>query len=321
MLSNKWTFSLTSLVVIWALALVAPAAMAEFAITLTPQTGADDTADPDVSYADGTQVQADAGIVIGIKTDKVVQLHSGTASADHAAAIAASTIENLDFMVIAYNDFGGTVGTPTPGDLTAVTPANGQNFRLVLGPPAATVTRVLILIPKHAVELADPRLELDDAGARKVEGKSAAASIEIHYVAVEADVGARTVISISKVGASLLPVTDATFDVLVTLSEMPRKDGFKKDHIDASNATAADPVAIESMRDCQAFDETTGNLKTGTAVDNRGQSTGRDGMHHRYVVTITPKYENKNDIVVKVKMFYDQERNPQRQLYTACKSR
>ena len=41
MLSNKWTFSLTSLVVIWALALVAPAAMAEFAITLTPQTSAD----------------------------------------------------------------------------------------------------------------------------------------------------------------------------------------------------------------------------------------------------------------------------------------
>ena len=95
---------------------------------LPHRLSATDTADPDVSYADGTQVQADAGIVIGIKTDKVVQLHSGTASADHAAAIAATTIENLDFMVIAYNDFGGTVGTPTPGDLTAVTPANGQNF-------------------------------------------------------------------------------------------------------------------------------------------------------------------------------------------------
>ena len=125
--------------------------------------------------------------------------------------------------------------------------------RISLGlssPPAATVTRVLILIPKHAVELADPRLELDDAGARKVEGKSAAASIEIHYVAVEADtdLGDPDVISISKVGASLLPVTDATFDVLVTLSEMPRKDGFKKDQIDVSNATAADPVAIAPVK-------------------------------------------------------------------------
>ena len=30
-------------------------------------------------------------------------------------------------------------------------------------------------------------------------------------------------------------------------------------------------------------------------------------MLYRYIVTITPKYENKNDIVVKVKSFYDQE--------------
>ena len=59
--------------------------------------------------------------------------------------------------------------------------------------------------------------------------------------------GDPTVISIEKVGASLLPVTEV-FDVLITLSEMPRKDGFKKDHIDASNATVSDPVAIESMR-------------------------------------------------------------------------
>ena len=31
-------------------------------------------------------------------------------------------------------------------------------------------------------------------------------------------------------------------------------------------------------------------------------------MLYRYIVTITPKYENKNDIVVKVKSFYDQEK-------------
>ena len=37
------------------------------------------------------------------------------------------------------------------------------------------------------------------------------------------------------------------------------------------------------------------------------QSSGRDMMLYRYIVTITPKYENKNDIVVKVKSFYDQE--------------
>ena len=115
-----------------------------------------------------------------------------------------------------------------------------------------------------------------------------------------------TVISISKVGDSLLPVTGATFDVLITLSEMPKKDGFKKDQIDVSHATAADPVAIAPVKVTAAFaDDGEGDLNV---AGTRGTSTGRDGMHHRYVVTITPKYENKNDIVVKVKMFYDQEK-------------
>ena len=113
-------------------------------------------------------------------------------------------------------------------------------------------------------------------------------------------------ISIVRPGDILRSVTAATFDVVITLSEQPRKDGFKKDHIDVSNATAADPVALDTVRDSEAF--TDGVLKTGTSATDRGTSTGRDGMHHRYVVTITPKYENKNDIVVKVKMFYDQER-------------
>ena len=50
MLSNKWTFSLTSLVLMLSLVLIAPSAMAQFAINLS--IGADE----DVSYADGNQV-------------------------------------------------------------------------------------------------------------------------------------------------------------------------------------------------------------------------------------------------------------------------
>ena len=92
----------------------------------------------------------------------------------------------------------------------------------------------------------------------------------------------------------LRPVTAATFDVLITLSEEPRKDGFKKDHIDAANATAGDPVFLDKMAE--------------STEDDGMMSSGRDMMLYRYIVTLTPKYENKNDIVVKVKMFYDQEK-------------
>ena len=96
--------------------------------------------------------------------------------------------------------------------------------------------------------------------------------------------------AIARADGQLRPVTAATFDVLITLSEEPRKDGFKKDHIDVSNATAGDPTFLDKID------------QTATM-----QSSGRDMMLYRYLVTLTPKYENKNDIVVKVKSFYDQE--------------
>ena len=306
MLSNKWTFSLTSLVVMLALAFVASSAMAgEFGITI----GVADAVD--VSYADGIQaVRAEK--TINIKADKVVQIAAAVAVAGtdgsptaQANARAATTIEALDFEVIAYNDFGGTVAAPALSDfVNAVTEPDGKNFTMTLAVADAAVTRVLILIPKHAVELADPRAELDDAGKRKADGKSAAASIEIHYVGAEPTGDGNQdpmVHSIVRPGDVLLPVTAATFDVLITLSEDPRKDGFKKDHIDASNATAGDPVLLRKYTDDTDENQDAGMLET-----------GRDNMLYEYVVTITPKYENKNDIVVKVKMFYDQERNPQR---------
>ena len=49
-------------------------------------------------------------------------------------------------------------------------------------------------------------------------------------------------------------------------------------------------------------------ISTGQTIprENPLPATGRDNKLHPYVVTITPKYLNKNDIVVKVKAFTDQ---------------
>ena len=85
----------------------------------------------------------------------------------------------------------------------------------------------------------------------------------------------------------MLPVTAATENVIILLSEQPK--AFTKDHVDVTNATWVDPVALV------AVDE----------VDPGMLSTGRDDKLYPYVLTITPKYENKNDIVVKVKAFED----------------
>ena len=154
---------------------------------------------------------------------------------------------------------------------------------------ADDITRVLIYIPKHAFEVADPRANLD-AGVRTVDGKSAEASITINYVRAEpTEVGAGDpmVYSIRRASDPLLPVTAATENVIILLSEQPKE--FTKDHVDAANATWVDPVALV------AIDE----------VDPGMLSTGRDDKLYPYVLTITPKYENKNDIVVKVKAFED----------------
>ena len=103
---------------------------------------------------------------------------------------------------------------------------------------------------------------------------------------VVADEVPPTVYSIEIADNPLLPVTADTVQVIITLSEMPR--AFTKDHVSVSNATHDGPVALEAIPE----------------TDNM-PSTGHDGKLYPYVLTITPKYENTNDIVVKVKAFED----------------
>ena len=265
MLSKK--MALMGLITILALAFVVPSAMAEFGVLMS-------VADPDadVSAEGGIQVRGD--VVVRVKFDKVVV--TGT----EATSFSASDIE-----VIAYTDFGGVVTAPTvtePTDYDANNP-DGKNFTITVGASSADVVRVLLYMDKHGVEVADPRADLNDDGIRKADGKSATASLEIHYVG--ADEGKPRVYSIRRASDPLLPVTAETVNVIIFLSEKPK--AFTKDHVDVSNATWGDPVELQ------------------TQVADNMSSTGRDGMLYPYVLTITPKYENANDIVVKVKAFED----------------
>ena len=308
MLSNKWTFSLTSLVLILALAFVAPSAMAaEFSFGLSVGSSVD------ISNEGGIQAAYGAAVTIEIATGGVVQAATAAATGDTAQADArkATTLEILDFEVIAYNHFGGIVAAPAltastvdgvttvTGVPTPIAAADGKSFVMDLAAvtenttnAALNITRVLVLIPKHAVELADPRAELD-GDARKAEGKSAAASIEIHFVGPDGtdpdgtNVVDPTVYSMRRASDPLLPVKDATANVIIVLSEKPKE--FKKGNVSVTNATHVDPVALEAIAETEAM-----------------PSTGRDDMLYPYALTITPTYKNKDDIVVKVNAFSDQ---------------
>ncbi len=314
MLSNKWTFSLTSLVVILVLALVAPSAMAgEFGVSLSVGSGVDASSEGEIQVdrtidPDDTGALNAGDVVIMIRTDQVVDLQSDTnQSATGDDAVASGTMLGKDdFMVIAYNEFGGTEAVPTLNNVTAVPEADGKNFMATLNVPGTAVTRVLVYLAKHKIELADPRAQLNDDGTRKADGQSAEASLTIHYVAADGtdpdtpddNMSDPTVYSIRRAADPLLPVKDATVDVIILLSEKPHE--FKKAHVDVTNATWGDPVALVALdEDENGVDNTDGN------ADDM-PSTGRDDMLYPYALTITPTYKTKDDIVVKVKAFSDQ---------------
>ena len=317
MLSKKMAFSLMSLITIFALAFVASPALAQFGVTLTIAddnglTGGNAANNGDVSAADGVQVERDA-VVINVEFDKVVNFRAGDPV---TTPLTPTYFERDDIDIVGYNMFGGTVTVmPIIVNITPPTAADGRNFMVTIPSQGAAAVRVIVAIKKDSVELADPRAELDDKGVRKAAGKNKAGHIEFHYVHSDIVGGvneaAPDVYSIVRAGSVLRPVTEATFDVIITLSEEPRKDGFKKDQIDVSNATAADPVLLRKYTD-----DTVANngVITENSVENLVE-TGRDNMIYEYVVTITPKYENKDDIVVKVKSFLDQEK-PSGNAYT-----
>ena len=115
MLSNKWTFSLTSLVVMLALVFVAPSAMADpFTVTLSVATSADDdatgNASPDISGVSGdVEVLAATAVNIRIVTGLVVNL----LATQTVRCCAATDMAKGHFTVTAFNSYGGTVEAPT----------------------------------------------------------------------------------------------------------------------------------------------------------------------------------------------------------------
>ena len=74
---------------------------------------------------------------------------------------------------------------------------------------------------------------------------SAALDVNVGLVSAD-DTDGPTVYSIRRADNPLLPVTSATVQVIVTLSEMPKE--FKKGNLSISdNATIADPAALDPV--------------------------------------------------------------------------
>ena len=297
MLFNKLTCSLTGLVTMLALALIAPYAMAgEFSTDLT----VDDSTD--VSRAEGVQVQYGSLVNIRVRFGKVVNHNDEiAANATGDAGNGTDAFAKDDVEIIAYNNFGGTV---TPPELTATNypapfdPPDGKNFTIQLAAvgtagedPNTDIVSVLVRIPKHVVYVADPRADLDEDGVKTADGKNAAGDITIHYVNIQPTLGSPVVHFIKRPGEFALPVTSETFNVVVQVSEEPKAGTFTKDRFLITNAAITQVTALGAFDAEAAF-----------------VSTGRDGKVYKYLLTITLEYKNDNpDIVIKIGSFEDQE--------------
>ena len=271
MLSKKMAFSLMRLITLLVLALVAPSVMAQFSATLSVDP------DVDISSAEGIQVLNGSSTTVRATFGGVVTTRATFSVTSRGVVTETGTeFAASDIVAIAYNKLGGTefapwIGPPIPYDSndpynpdgrifrsavpTTVTPrvatstaygvndSDGLNFQFTVDLPDAGVVRVVLYLGANKVELADPLAEFDVAtGKRNAAGKNAAAgTVTIHYVA--ADQGKPRVYSMERADTPLLPVTAATVQIVIRLSETPDKFT-AADHLSVTNATAADPVAL-----------------------------------------------------------------------------
>ena len=312
MMSQK-TFSLTILITLLALAFIVPSALAgvlgeNFSTTIMlanpAGTGLTNALNGmivgDNQFAIGTN---NAQPSLKVVFEKRVNLLANAVAADpdnNVVEIPATGFAPEDVKVMTFNKMTGA--TATLADSTIVRDPSGATgpwamFTVNL-PSIHTVTdpptigegyTVVVTIAKGAAENADPADVIKAGTGDDTLGKNDKGSLQFDVVKAVGDNDPQTV-SVDDLPSIVLgPDANPAFTFKVTLSEKPKE--FKKAHIDASNATVSgDPVFAGTVSE----PETPAN-----------QSTETSNLLYEYLVTVAPKYESKDDIVIKIKSFED----------------
>ena len=325
MMSKKWAFSLTSLITILALAFVVTPAMAgEFGVSLYEVKDAtgDAAADTlmDVSHADGLQVQppADDDVLrVTVKYDRAVAL----AKNNMAAPVDGISISGYDKdgNFLPFVKLLAAAGSAIAADADTVAiwpvePAKMITLRITIGQGTGadrmTASKVTLKIAKG---IASSDLFNDDT--------SKELKTDIHLLPSDPP-STPDVWKIALVGEPFSPITTATFQTHILLSEEP-KGGFNKDLIEVSDADVASVVKLASpMAVPMGIMERPAENNGGTAEDlstvaaglttnadrtATSYATWRDDKIHLYLVTFNTK-EGEKTVKIKVKDFAGMER-------------
>ena len=284
MMSKKWAFSLTSLITILALAFVVTPAMGgvlgkDFATTISLDHTT--TGDPPLV---GDNVVATGAISLKVVFGKDVAVGDNPTD----AATNDPGFNPNDVTVAAF-----TKSTGAPVTVTVASPAHItgtlNETTVSLGSVAAD-TVVLVTIAAGRVTNNNAGDVVAAGTGDDTLGTNAKGTLKFEVVAVlDSTVTNRgpATVSITDLPAIVLgPGIHDAFSFTVTLSEKPKE--FKKDKLDLANATISDdPIVLPTKADAA--------------------STEESGRVYPYLVTIKPKYESKDDIVIKIKSFENTE--------------
>ena len=296
MLSNKMTVSLMSLITIFALAFVAPAAIAG-------TFGADLVMDSDISHQDGLQLP-NGELSIQVKYAKAIVL----------------TAANV---FITITDADGNTSIPT------VAAAVGTLTNPVIFAPATAAQTITFTVPAAIVGVGS-KVEIKIAKGIKSadvidEDTTDPKTFTVNVVSDTDPAAGPDVLKIALVGEPFATVTTSEFQVHVLLSEDVRKDGLKAGGLDVGDATIKSVVKLASPGTLPMIVSRTQTTDAGIEME-AAAATWRDTMVHLYLVTLTTKGPGEKTATIKVKDFVGNEKltavgdstNSRADVYTGC---
>ena len=321
MLSKKMAVSLTSLIIIFAFAFVAPAVMAQdFDVKFDAH---------DISFAGDIQIDRATSVEIYVHFGEVVTLTDvrnafGTFAGDPLveSAFEVSTVDILNVhgavIDVAANTF--EIDDREVDDRLTTDPnriQRGRDYTITLTLTAAQVDALTGAEDTpdkneraHKLRLFLPEGEVPDADPNSPKKSKKGFSDKIFLVNDEPTAPADRLpkpFSIALPTGVLIPdagFTGDNFDIIVTLTEQPKENKLTKDHFDVAEGAAADAVYLGAV---DRMDGPLGSYSEAETDNNDADAaTGRDMMFHQYLVKITPAKKDAT-LVVKLKSFGDQE--------------
>ena len=329
MISNKIVFFLASFVVFLVLAFVAPYALAG---DFTTELSVEDVSLADKSfpeYEHDNQMEFNQNTIVYVKFDKVVDYRGGRTQdlgpgENFDDFKDTGVFTHHDVVVLIYSEIGTVFATRSGASIVVIEPRDqnqhdGKNYKITFNTfdPAPRIedhNRVLVYIKQGGVTAVDPAVA--EADRKNAEGSVAFDLVYSDGQAVAPDgllyqdsnrntageAKSPAVYGISRTDEIILPsgVTEP-FTVRIQLSEKPKEGTLTTDHINVTEGKATEVFFLRSV-DAFLLAGVDTNLTVGY-LPPTGRGPGH--LYYDYLVTIEPKFENKNDIVIKINAFED----------------